>query len=277
MKAFLRRTFEWLIHGVPQKIIYAKITEVVNQDRLSNKNVIVTGGGRGLGFYIAKKIYLNGGKVLITGRNEDILKKASEQLNNCPYMVFDVQHFDLYDDFFQNAEHALGGEINCLVNNAGISLHEKSIFEVTLDTFDVQFNTNIKAPYFLTKSFLKYTQQKGIELANVVFITSERGLYGDSIPYGLTKSAINSLTMGLARRYITKGIKINAVAPGVTASDMTRISKDGNLFRDNSCGKRVFVPEEVAETVSFILSDESNCISGHIIPCNQGNHLRSDY
>lgn len=76
--------------------------------------------------------------------------------------------------------------------------------------------------------------------------------------------------------YVNANVRVNAIAPGVTASDMTGFDKQGNLFRQTSRGKRVFIPEEVAETAVFLLSMESNCITGEIIPCNQGNHLRCD-
>lgn len=102
-------------------------------------------------------------------------------------------------------------------------------------------------------------------------------MYGDDIPYGLIKAALNSLTAGLGRRLLKKGIYVNAIAPGVTASDMTGYSKNGNLYRQAACAKRVYLPEEVAEVAVFMLSDLSNCISSQVIPCNNGNHLRCDW
>ena len=99
-------------------------------------------------------------------------------------------------------------------------------------------------------------------------------MYGDDIPYGLTKAAINSLTKGLSCKFAKKGIRVNAIAPGVTVSDMTGYADNNNLYRPSTIGGRVFLAEEVAEITVFILSDASKCISGEIIPCNQGNHLR---
>ena len=210
------------------------------------------------------------------GRNEETLKQASQELGQCPYIAADLQDVKRIKGIILEASEKLNG-VDSLVNNAGISLHEKSFFDVTEDTFDKQFNTNIKAPYFLSQEFIKYGKNNGQNSLNILFITSERGLYGDVIPYGLTKAAINSLTHGLARAFITKGVRVNAIAPGVTASDMTGFNKDGNLYRPQSCGKRVLLPEEIAETAVFLLSHDSGCISGEIIPCNEGNHLRSDY
>lgn len=277
MKDVFIRILKWVFKGVPITKIYASVYQLSPSERLKKKKVLITGGGRGLGFYMAKKFIAEGALVVITGRNEDVLKKASLELNNCPYISFDVRRFDTYRNVIQRADELLGGGLNSLVNNAGISLHEHSFEDVTLENFDDQFDTNIKGPYFLSQTFIKYAKEKGVTGLNIIFITSERGMYCDVLPYGLTKATINSLTAGLSRYYVTKNIRVNAIAPGVTASDMTRFNKEGDLYREKSCGKRVFIPEEIAEVTAFVLSDESACITGQIVPCNHGNHLRSDY
>lgn len=92
----------------------------------------------------------------------------------------------------------------------------------------------------------------------------------------MTKAALNSLTGALSRRVYTHGIRVNAIAPGVTLTDMTRAyaaSSDGNLYRDCASG-RTFLPEEVAEVACFMLSNALKCISGEVIHCNAGNHLK---
>ena len=168
-------------------------------------------------------------------------------------------------------------KIDCLVCNAGISLHEGWIMNVSTDSFDKQFDTNLKGNYFLSKYFIAHLLQQEDPSGNIIYVSSERGLYCDDLPYGLTKASLNSLTRGLARKYVTKGIRVNAVAPGVTASDMTGINLKDNLYRPQTCGKRVFLPEEVAEVVAFLLCDASKCISGEVIACDQGNYLRCDW
>lgn len=277
MKKGLIRIAKWIFKGIPVYNIKASVYTLNPAERLKGKRIVITGGGRGLGFYIARRCKEEGASVLIVGRDEQTLKNASMVLEDCPYIIKDLQDVNHFAEFVNEAANKLGGRIDCLVNNAGISLHEKSYFDVTIDTFDRQFNINLKAPYFLSQEIIKFAKMNGIEDLNILFITSERGLYGDSIPYGLTKAAINSLTKGLARRFVNEGVRVNAIAPGVTASDMTGFEKDGNLYRETSCGKRVFIPEEIAEAAIYLLSKESNCVTGEILPCNQGNHLRSDY
>ncbi|MBR5670042.1 SDR family oxidoreductase, partial [Candidatus Saccharibacteria bacterium] len=93
---------------------------------------------------------------------------------------------------------------------------------------------------------------------------------------GLTKRAINSLTEALSYKYYKNNIRINAIAPGVTATEMTNIDPKLDLFSDSISG-RFFVPEEVAEVALFLLSDNSKCISGQIIHTNGGNHIKRRY
>ena len=96
----------------------------------------------------------------------------------------------------------------------------------------------------------------------------------DERPYGLTKAALNSLVQGLAYRYVNKGYRINAVAPGVTISDMVGGDANGDL-RYGNITHRYYLPEEVAEVASFLLSDASNCLNGQILVCNEGKTINA--
>ena len=273
----IKRVIKYILYGIPTEHIL-KCNVVVSQStkKLLGKNILITGGGRGLGFYIAQKCILEGANVVIVGRNEDVLKTASKELK-CRYIAFDLSNISNISKMLNEAINMLDGRIDCLVNNAGISLHEKSMMEVTLETFDKQLDINLKAPYFLTQNFIKHCIDVHNKKASVVFVSSERGLYCDEIPYGLIKAAINSLTRGIARRLVRNGIRVNAIAPGITESDMTIADRTKNMACEYNCGGRFFLPEEVAETAAFILSDEANCINGEIIACDQGNYLRCDW
>ena len=98
----------------------------------------------------------------------------------------------------------------------------------------------------------------------------------DDLPYGLTKASINSLVQALSYKYYKSGIRVNGIAPGVTVSNMTGLNKDGDLYNNNP-SNRYFLPEEIAEVATFLLSDYSKCISGEIIHCNAGNHIKRGY
>lgn len=248
----------------PLKTTVANISITAPSRKLAGKRVIVTGGTRGLGYYIAKRFAAEGGEVLITGRDETKTAIVAKEIG-CKYLCLDVTHLESFKGFFPIARKELGGQIDILVNNAGISLHEGNMMNVTVEGFSSQIMTNLTGPYFLAQEFLRqYENQIEKSNASIIFMASEKGLFPDELPYGLTKAAIVSLTQGMARRWVTKGIRVNALAPGVTASDMTGYKRD-NLYCENNCSRRAYLPEEVAEVAVFLASDTSRCITGQVL------------
>lgn len=249
----------------PLKTTVANISITAPSRKLAGKRVIVTGGTRGLGYYIAKRFAAEGGEVLITGRDETKTAIVAKEIG-CKYLCLDVTHLESFKGFFSIARKELGGQIDILVNNAGISLHEGNMMNVTVEGFSSQIMTNLTGPYFLAQEFLRqYENQIEKSNASIIFMASEKGLFPDELPYGLTKAAIVSLTQGMARRWVTKGIRVNALAPGVTASDMTGYKRD-NLYCENNCSRRAYLPEEVAEVAVFLASDTSRCKRGRYLP-----------
>ncbi len=269
-KQYIKRGFKYVLNGTPIQNITADISYLQPNGRLSGKKIIVTGGGKGLGAAMAAKFVSEGASVLISGRNEKILKEKAGQIG-CQFLTLDVQNTDSFDKFIHDADSILGG-VDCLVNNAGISLHEPTFFDVTPETFDAQIATNLRGGFFLAQGFTKLLlreKRKG----NVLFVSSETGETVDIRPYGFTKAAINSLVQGLACLFVKDCIRVNAIAPGITASDMTGLKADGNLFLECNATNRVYLPEEVAETACFLLSDASGCISGQVVVCNNGRTI----
>ena len=234
---------------------------------------MITGGGRGLGFAMAKKFVTEGAQVLIAGRNEQTLKQSAAEIN-CQYLTLDVQNTTSFKAFLDKADKMLGG-INCLVNNAGISLHENGFLDVSPKQFDAQIDTNLKGCFFLTQAFIAKCNETHVEgTKNILFTSSETSMTVDERPYGLTKAALNSLVQGLAYRYVNENFRINAVAPGVTISDMVGGDANGDL-RFGNITHRYYLPEEVAEVAAFLLSDASNCLNGQILVCNEGKTINA--
>lgn len=269
-KTYIKRALLYIIHGQPTKYITANITYTSPSEKLKDKKIIVTGGGRGLGKAMAKRFVQEGAKVLITGRNEQVLKETSEELK-CEFLCLDVIDVDRFDAFLKEADKILDGA-NCLVNNAGVSLHERDYTKVTTDTFNKQININLRGGFFLTQKFTEYllaNKRKGI----VLFTSSETGDTVDDRPYGWTKAAINSMVQGLAYKLASDNIRVNAIAPGITASDMTGLSSEGNIYFPLNMLERVYMPEEVAEVAAFLLSDAAGCLNGQILVCNNGRTL----
>lgn len=279
-KAFLSRSVRYVFAGVPVKTTCVKIAQINYGGILKGTRVIITGGNRGLGFAFARKCLDEGAKVVITGRSREKLDDAIARLGSpdCFAIEHDVRRVGEAPALMAKAGERLGGFPNALVNNAGLSLHENSYATCTEQDWDAQVDTNLKGTFFMCQAFAsQFLKQAGPNpnpAGNIVILTSERGLTGDDIPYGLTKAALINFTYGLAKRLISQGIRVNAIAPGVTATDMTGYDSGGNLYRPYARGRRVLLGEEIAETLAFLLSDASRCISGQVLVCNETNHLK---
>lgn len=275
-KNFIRKCAKFILSSTNGKVVNVSVAQIKYDEILKGKNIVITGGGKGLGLSMAKKFVSEGAKVIIIGRNEKNLKEARDCIGkNINYIKYDVKDIKNINELLYECEKKLKGKIDTFVCNAGVSLHENIFTNVTEETFDEQFDTNFKSTFFFAKYFLEYCEKNKIENGNLMIITSESAKQNYDTPYGLTKNALNSLIGALSRRTYKSQIRVNGIAPGVTASDMTKgyaDVSDGNMYRD-CASDRVFLPEEVAEVACFILSDAAKCISGEIIHTNAGNHL----
>ena len=242
---------------------------------LKGRNIVITGGSRGLGYYIAQKCINEGANVLITGRNIDSLKEAALTLgDNCKYAQLDISKTDSFSNFFSIAESILGCEmIDSVVGNAGITILEPSFIEVTEDSWNKQMETNLKGNYFFVQEFAKYYQEKKEGHGNIVIVASERGLRSAELPYDISKVALKNFVQGVAPALFRKNIRINAVAPGTCATDLNKNDEGANLFCHYQINERLYKPEEVAEVICFLLSEFSSCISGEVIACDNGNYI----
>lgn len=273
----IKRALRFILKGVPNQTITAQVNVSKSRNILEGKHIVITGGSKGIGYAIAKKCIDEGAIVLICGRGKEALKESQNALggsDKCKIISFDISDIENIDVFLEKCYIALGGKIDCLVNNAGVSFHEKDFRTVTSDGFDKQFNVNYKGSYFLAQRYiLQQEKRNSISSTNILFISSERGSFHTDIPYGLTKAVINSLVGGLNNRLSSLGARVNALAPGITVSEMTGRTADDLTYKPSPCG-RVFLPEEMAEVAAFLLSDISNCISGEVINCDYGSHLK---
>lgn len=241
----------------------------------SGKNVVVTGGSSGIGYAIAKKLISSGAKVLITGRNEEKLQKASKDLGeNCIYLRHDISDISDMKNAFQEMLRLLGGRVDGLVNNAGTGsrLEYPDIDEAEWDRL---MSVHLKGPYFLTQLVYKQMILQGS--GNIVMIISNAALMGYVKPYGVMKTGLGCLTQGLAIDGVTHGIRCNAVAPGNTISSIHKNfekNPTGNLSLERVRDGRWHLAEEIAEVTCFLLSDRSICLNGQIFACDGGDTVR---
>lgn len=273
----LKQAIKKAVYAFKPHNVKVTVAQIQSGKTLQGKRIVITGGSRGLGYAMAEKFIAEGGTVLITGRSHDNLAKAQQEINspNLHIKAFDLEDISGIPTFINEAWDTLGS-IDILVSNAGISLHEGSILNVTPEGFDKTINTNLKSHYFISKSFLERKSEEHEE-GVLLFITSKDGYVCNEIPYGLTKASVNSLIGGLSSKYYSRGIRVIAIAPGVTLTDMTRYAKrqDGNMAASNYAGRN-FLPEEVAEVACFLVSDAIKCISGQIIFTDGGDHIKSN-
>lgn len=270
LKQKFKSLISYILHGNPKPIV-AQISYLSPSASLKGRKIAITGGSRGLGFAMAQKFVAEGADVLITGRNEISLKKAAKSIG-CKCLLLNMQDIESFDSFMSEADRMLDG-IDTLVNNAGISLHEEDFLSVDPTQFESQFNTNLKGPFFLTQCYIRNCLRNNVQgIKKILFTSSETGNTADIRPYGLTKAALNSLVQGLAYRYVSDGFRINAIAPGVTMSDMAGRPEEGTLGIGTW---RYFTPEEMAEAATFLISEASNCINGQILTCNEGHTINA--
>lgn len=273
IKNILKKAARFIL-SAGQQPVHIEIGTIAPSEMLSGRKIVITGGSRGIGFATAQACIKQGADVLIAGRKESTLQESAKNwvlvliisCLMCPRRSRRKTSLP--------RQNLVWGGIDGLICNAGLSLHEESIGKVSPEQFDKQFNTNFRGAYFLAQAYVEEVTSS-TKPSDLIFISSETADHCVDIPYGLSKAAINSLIGSLSRRFYRKGVRVNGVAPGVTATDMTKEYadvSDGDYSYEAASG-RLFLPEEVAEVVGFLLSSASRCISGEVIHVNAGNHL----
>jgi 3-oxoacyl-[acyl-carrier protein] reductase/7-alpha-hydroxysteroid dehydrogenase len=239
--------------------------------RLKDKVAIVTGGSRGIGL-AAVKAFLNEGAtvVLCASRSETAEKAVNEIKAEDP----DAKVEGIYPKLgsFEEVKKAIDavaekyGRLDILVNNAGIS--ESTPFEkYTEETFDKVMELNVKAMYNCSKAAADIMQKQG---SGVILNTSSMvSIYGQpsGIAYPTSKFAVNGFTLSLARELGPKGIRVNAVAPGITDTDMMKAVPQSVIepMIARIPLRRLGKPEDIANAFVFLASEEASYISGVVL------------
>lgn len=251
------------------------LTSINREASLKGKHVLVTGGGSGIGLAIAQKCLSEGAKVVITGRNETkllntISREGSPALKS---LVWDVSKTELIEEMLIKTETLLEGEVDVLVNNAGI-VKVTEFPNVKESLWDQVYDTNSKGVFFLTQALCSrwMNKEKDRGLKKVINISSQGGYVGATHPYRMSKWDIVGLTQGLGLRLASEGIIINGIAPGMTATDALPfvLKQGGNSYTPDIPIGRYIQPSEIAELASFLMSDASNSIVGQTIKCDGG-------
>lgn len=239
--------------------------------RLKDKVAVITGGSRGIGFATADKFLKEGAKVIITASSQESADKAVELLKEkYPNGIVDGISPDLSslssvrEEFGKAAEKY--GCIDILVNNAGVS--ESTPFtEYTEETFDKVMDLNVKGVFNATRvaSECMIARGKGVILSTSSMVSISGQPSGFAYP--ASKFAVNGLTVSLARELGPKGIRVNAVAPGITETDMMKaVPREVIEPMINQIPlRRLGQPEDIANAFVFLASDEASYITGVVL------------
>ncbi len=244
--------------------------------RLKDKVAIITGGSRGIGYATAEAFLKEGAKVIITASREKTAKEAVEKLQESyPESIVegiypDLGCFECVRSAFADVAERYGS-IDILVNNAGMS-ESTSFDEYTDETFDKVMELNVKGMFNSSKGVSEWMIKQG---SGVILSTSSMvSIYGQpsGIAYPTSKFAVNGFTVSLARELGPKGIRVNAVAPGFIATDMTDVLSE--QVKAGARGQiplgRFGTPEEVGEVVNFLASDAANYMTGQVLHVDGG-------
>ncbi|WP_224998360.1 SDR family NAD(P)-dependent oxidoreductase [Cesiribacter sp. SM1] len=241
------------------------------------KVAIVTGGASGLGYAIAEKFVKNNIRTIIVGRNEQKLQAAKEQFGeNCSYESFDLTSLEQIPAFVERI-HDRYGRIDILVNNAGIN-QKKPFTEVTDQDFERIILTNLTAVFSLSREVAKVMlAQKSGAIVNISSMASQYGI-PKVVAYTASKSAIEGITRSMAVDLSPGGIRVNCVAPGFIATDMSAKALDSDPERKNKVLSRtpmgkLGVPADVAEAVYYLASDAASYVTGTILKVDGGNAI----
>lgn len=238
---------------------------------LENKVAIVTGGTRGIGYETVRKFLQNKAKVVLFGSRKESVDKAVNSLKeeNPNYEVFglfpNLTKEQEVKEAFDTVKEKYG-HIDILVNNAGVS-SSTPLINFTEEEYDKIANVNIKAVFTCSKVIVPYMEeQKGGVILNTSSMVS---IYGQpsGCMYPASKFAVNGLTKSLSRELAPKNIRVNAVAPGITKTDMVAaLPKEmiEPLIKTIPLG-RIGTPEDIANAFLFLASDMASYITGEIL------------
>ena len=241
---------------------------------LKNKNIIVTGASGGIGNSIVEKLSNIGANILATGTRIEKLEELKKKFNNIKILKFDISQHDKIEEFINNATEDLGGSLDCIVNNAGITKDNLAI-RMSLEEWSKVININLTSTFLMSKySIKKMLKNKSGKIINITSVVGHTGNVGQA-NYSASKAGIVAMSKSLAIEYAKKNININCISPGFIETAMTEQIDD--KFKETIIGKipsnRLGKPEDIANAVIFLSSELSDYINGETLHVNGGMYL----
>ncbi|MEM7195421.1 MAG: SDR family oxidoreductase [Pseudomonadota bacterium] len=243
--------------------------------------ILITGAGGGIGQAVAERFASEGAEIVLTDRDDDLLKSLSKRLAKFPVQC-DALSGDLNDESFVDA--LIGnvwtqfGTIDVLVNNAGI-MRRGNVTQTSVDDYRASMRINVEVPYRLSRDIIpKMAKAGGGAIVNVA---SCWGKYPgpDHAVYCASKAAVASLTQCMGRDHAGQNIRVNAVCPNEVNTPMLRSGFEKRGFDpDTAIGSlnetvplgRIAEPDDIADVIAFLASEDSRYLCGSLIEVNGG-------
>lgn len=243
--------------------------------KFENKTAVITGGSRGIGLAIAKKLASQGANIAILyvgDESEGIAAKEAlaEYNTNVEQYFCDVSDFNASKEVVDKVIEEFGG-IDILVNNAGIT-RDKLVLNMDEKDFDAVIGVNLKGTFNMIKHTYKHFMKK--RYGRIVSTSSVVGIMGNAgqANYSASKAGIIGMTKSVAKELAGRGVTVNAVAPGYIGTDMTNALSDKvkDAMKAQIPAKRIGTPEDVANVVAFLCSDDAAYVTGEVIKVDGG-------
>ena len=241
---------------------------------LKNKNVIITGATGGIGNSIVEKFFECGANILATGTRIEKLEELKKKFNNVKIIKFDISQHDKIENFINNATEELGGSLDCIINNAGITKDNLTI-RMSLEEWTSVININLTSTFLMCKqSIKKMLKNKSGKIINITSVVGHTGNAGQA-NYTASKAGIVAMSKSLSIEYAKKNINVNCISPGFISTAMTDQIDD--KFKESIISKipsnKLGKPEDIANAVIFLSSNQSDYINGETIHVNGGMYL----
>jgi 3-oxoacyl-[acyl-carrier protein] reductase len=241
---------------------------------LEKKNIIVTGASGGIGSSIIKKLNEAGANILASGTRIEKLEELKKNFEDIKILKFDISQSDKIEEFIENATSELGGSLDGIVNNAGITQDNLAI-RMSLEEWQKVININLTSTFLMSKfAIKKMLKNKSGKIVNITSVVGHTGNLGQA-NYTASKAGIVAMSKSLAIEYAKKNININCISPGFIKTAMT--DKIDDKFKEVIVSKipsaRLGEPDDIANAVLFLSSDQSNYVNGETLHVNGGMYM----
>ena len=241
---------------------------------LKENNIIVTGATGGIGNSIIKKLYDAGANILATGTKDEKLQELKKKFQNIQTLKFDISQTDNLENFIEDATKKLGGKLDCMINNAGITQDNLAI-RMSIEEWKKVIDINLTSTFLISKfAIKKMLKNKKGKIINITSVVGHTGNLGQT-NYTASKAGIIAMSKSLAIEYAKKNINVNCISPGFIKTAMT--DKIDEKFKEVIISKipsaRLGEPEDVANAVIFLASSHSDYINGETLHVNGGMYM----